>query len=186
MSGASAPPRLFRHARENAAARFQMPRAEFRSARTRPASGQTSIEAKATLLSGHTRRSRTAAATPHADGQPSGAIRNRVSRSRPSLRRSGGRHDVENVVACGNDARRLTVERFNHRESASPTSLAEVGGPAGRLLSVFVVLCRAFDRRDPLLAALHPDLGFRREVERCLIKASEPDLDQRVAGVDRV
>ena len=38
----------------------------------RPASGQTSIEAKATLLSGHARRSRSAAATQRWTGQPYG------------------------------------------------------------------------------------------------------------------
>src|SRR3954454_5215916 len=66
------------------------------------------------------------------------------------------------------------------------TSTASATGGLTSSLAVFVVLCRAVDRRDPLLAALHPHLGFRRQVERRLIEASEPDLYQRVVGADRV
>jgi hypothetical protein len=52
----------------------------------RPASGQTSIEAKATLLSGHARRSRSAAATQRWSVSPRATSRMWVSRRRPSLR----------------------------------------------------------------------------------------------------
>ena len=72
----------------------------------RPASGQTSIEAKATLLSGHARRSRYGGGDTTLDSQPSGDIRNRVSRRRPSLRQLTGRHHhVENDIEFGNVTR---------------------------------------------------------------------------------
>ena len=49
----------------------------------RPTSGQTSIEPKATLLSGHARRSRSATATQRGKVRPTVDIRNRVSRRLP-------------------------------------------------------------------------------------------------------
>ena len=52
----------------------------------RPASGQTSLEAKATLLSGHARRSRSAAATQRWQVSPRATSGMWVSRRRPSLR----------------------------------------------------------------------------------------------------
>src|SRR5512133_39214 len=50
-------------------------------------------------------------------------------------------------------------------------------------LLVLVVLRCALDRRYPALAPLHPDLGFGLQLEGRLIQTSDPDLDERVAGV---
>jgi autotransporter translocation and assembly factor TamB len=48
------------------------------------------------------------------------------------------------------------------------------------------VLRCTFDRRYPALAPLHPELVFRLQLEGRLVEASDPDLDERVAGVGRV
>jgi hypothetical protein len=45
------------------------------------------------------------------------------------------------------------------------------------------VLRCAFDRRYPALAPLHPDLDFRLQLEGRLIQTSDPNLDERVAGI---
>jgi hypothetical protein len=50
-------------------------------------------------------------------------------------------------------------------------------------LLVLVVLRCALDRRYPALAPLHPDLGFGLQLEGRLIQTSDPNLDERVAGV---
>ena len=42
---------------------------------------------------------------------------------------------------------------------------------------VLVVLCSALDRRNPALPPLHPDLVFGPQLERCVIQASDPNLD---------
>ena len=42
--------------------------------------------------------------------------------------------------------------------------------PNENLVAVLVVLCGAFDHRDPWLTALHPDLGLGRQVERCFVE----------------
>src|SRR5690349_13547016 len=52
--------------------------------------------------------------------------------------------------------------------------------------TALVVLGRTGDRRDPALAALHPDLGPWRQPERCIVEASEPDLDDAVVQVGEV
>ena len=40
------------------------------------------------------------------------------------------------------------------------------------------------DRQKPALAPLHPDLGFRLQIEGRLIQTSEPNLDEHVTGTD--
>src|SRR2546422_7358745 len=50
-------------------------------------------------------------------------------------------------------------------------------------LLALVVLRGALDRRYPALAPLHPDLGFGLQLEGRLIQTSDPNLDERVAGV---
>ena len=59
-------------------------------------------------------------------------------------------------------------------------------GRRTRGLLFLVVLRCALDRWYPTLAPLHPDLGFGLQLERRLIQTSEPNLDERVAGVGRV
>ena len=60
---------------------------------------------------------------------------------------------------------------------------------ASRLLVLVVLHCAlvvlrcALDRRYPALAPLHPDLGFGLQLEGRLIQTSDPNLDERVAGV---
>ena len=51
------------------------------------------------------------------------------------------------------------------------------------LRCALVVLRCALDRRYPALAPLHPDLGFGLQLEGRLIQTSDPNLDERVAGV---
>jgi hypothetical protein len=51
------------------------------------------------------------------------------------------------------------------------------------LLALVVLRC-ALDRRYPALAPLHPDLVLGLQLEGRLIEASDPDLDERAAGVD--
>jgi hypothetical protein len=75
----------------------------------RPASGQTSLEAKATLLSGHAPRSRSAAATQRWPVSPRATSGMWVSRRRPSLRQ----------LSDAATRRRLTV---------SPGMTPEAGG----------------------------------------------------------
>src|SRR3989442_5656419 len=53
---------------------------------------------------------------------------------------------------------------------------------ANGLLALVVLRC-ALDRRYPALAPLHPDLGFGLQLEGRLIQTSDPNLDERVAGV---
>ena len=48
------------------------------------------------------------------------------------------------------------------------------------------MLGRPLDRREPALAPLHPDLGFRLQLEGRLVQSSEPNLDERVAWPDRI
>src|SRR5438874_10096550 len=55
-------------------------------------------------------------------------------------------------------------------------------GRAGGLLALVVLRC-ALDGRYPALAPLHPDLGFGLQLEGRLIQTSDPNLDERVAGV---
>src|SRR5919204_5957398 len=50
-------------------------------------------------------------------------------------------------------------------------------------LLVLVVLRCALDRRYPALAPLHPDLVIRLQLEGRIIQTSDPNLDERVAGV---
>jgi len=52
------------------------------------------------------------------------------------------------------------------------------------LVTIFVVLRCPLDRQEPTLPPLYPDLGFRLQFEGRLIQASEPNLDERVAGID--
>jgi hypothetical protein len=63
--------------------------------------------------------------------------------------------------------------------------------PAGRtdasaLGTIFVVLRCSLDRREPALAPLHPDLRLRLQFEGRLVQTSEPNLDERVTGTDRI
>jgi hypothetical protein len=51
-------------------------------------------------------------------------------------------------------------------------------------VTILIVLGRPLDRREPALAPLHPDLGFRLQFEGRLIQTSEPNLDERVVGAD--
>src|SRR5213592_3503155 len=51
-----------------------------------------------------------------------------------------------------------------------------------QLLALVVLRC-ALDRRYPALAPLHPDLVFGLQLEGRLIQTSDPNLDERVAGV---
>src|SRR6266481_4795111 len=53
---------------------------------------------------------------------------------------------------------------------------------ASGLLALVVLRC-ALDRRYPALAPLHPDLVFGLQLEGRLIQTSDPNLDERVAGV---
>ena len=63
---------------------------------------------------------------------------------------------------------------------------------AGGLLVLVVLRCAlvvlrcALDRRYPALAPLHPDLVIGLQLEGRLVQTSEPNLDERVAGVARV
>src|SRR5205814_3134894 len=50
------------------------------------------------------------------------------------------------------------------------------------LLALVVLRC-ALDRRYPALAPLHPDLVFGLQLEGRVIQTSDPNLDERVAGV---
>jgi hypothetical protein len=57
----------------------------------------------------------------------------------------------------------------------------------GRLLAaVLVVLCCAFDRRNPGFAAFHPDLSLRPQIGRCVVEGSDPNLYEAVAWVGGV
>jgi hypothetical protein len=61
------------------------------------------------------------------------------------------------------------------------------GNATGRrlqLVTILIVLGCPLDRREPALAPLHPDLGFRLQFEGRLIQTSEPNLDERVVGAD--
>src|SRR5204862_5936902 len=63
----------------------------------RPASGQTSLEAAAKLLSGHARRSREGGGDTTLESQPSGDVRESSQPPSPeSLPLTGRHHDVEN------------------------------------------------------------------------------------------
>ena len=53
-------------------------------------------------------------------------------------------------------------------------------------MATFPVLRCPLDRCEPALAPLHPDLGFRLQLEGRLVQAAEPNLDERVAGTDRI
>jgi hypothetical protein len=48
------------------------------------------------------------------------------------------------------------------------------------------VLRCTVDRRYPALATLHPDLVFGLQLEGRIIQTSDPNLDERAAGVARV
>ena len=63
-------------------------------------------------------------------------------------------------------------------------SAAEPRLDSQALVTIFVVLRCPVDRQEPALAPLDPDLGFRLQLEGCLIEGSEPDLDERVTGID--
>src|SRR5262245_24590857 len=52
-------------------------------------------------------------------------------------------------------------------------------------LLLLVVLRRAVDRRNPALAPFHEDLVLGLQLEGRLVETSEPNLDERVAGVGR-
>jgi hypothetical protein len=54
---------------------------------------------------------------------------------------------------------------------------------ASEQLLVLVVLRCALDRRYPTLPPLHPDLVFGFQLEGRLVETSDPDLDERVAGI---
>jgi hypothetical protein len=54
----------------------------------------------------------------------------------------------------------------------------------GALVTTFVVLRCPLDRQEPALAPHYPDLGFRLQFERRSIQASEPNLDERVTGIN--
>ena len=49
--------------------------------------------------------------------------------------------------------------------------------------TVLVVLGGAIDRRNPALATFHPDLCSWRQLERCIVEASNPDLDDAVLEI---
>jgi len=51
-------------------------------------------------------------------------------------------------------------------------------------VTILIVLGCPLDQREPTLAPLHPDLGFRLQFEGRLIQTSEPNLDERVVGAD--
>src|SRR5262245_2455926 len=71
-------------------------------------------------------------------------------------------------------------------ERRSDPGLPARGAPAlrtGRGRLALVVLRRAFDRRDPALAPLDPDLVHGLQLEGRLIETSEADLDVRAVGV---
>jgi hypothetical protein len=51
------------------------------------------------------------------------------------------------------------------------------------VLRALLVLRSALDRRYPALAPLHPDLVFGLQLEGRIIQTSDPNLDERVAGV---
>jgi len=51
------------------------------------------------------------------------------------------------------------------------------------LARIFLVLCCAFDRWNPGLAAFHPDLSLRLQVERCIVERADPNLYAAVAGI---
>jgi hypothetical protein len=53
-------------------------------------------------------------------------------------------------------------------------------------VTIFVVLRCPLDRQEPALTPLHPDLGFRLQLKGGLIQTSEPNLDERVIGTDRI
>jgi hypothetical protein len=55
-----------------------------------------------------------------------------------------------------------------------------------RLTRVVLVLCCAFDRRNPDLAASHPDLSLRLQVERRVVERADPNLYEAVAGICEV
>src|SRR6187399_1049877 len=54
------------------------------------------------------------------------------------------------------------------------------------LVTVLVVLGGAVDRRNPALATFHPDLCSWRQFERCIVEASDPDLDDAVLEVGEI
>jgi hypothetical protein len=64
------------------------------------------------------------------------------------------------------------LNRYRHGSAA----------PSNGLLVLVVLRC-ALERRYPALAPLHPDLGFRLQLEGRLIQTSDPNLDERVAAV---
>jgi len=53
-------------------------------------------------------------------------------------------------------------------------------------VTTLVVLCCSLDRLEPALATLHPDLGFRLQLEGRVVQGSEPNLDERLTGTDRI
>ena len=73
---------------------------------------------------------------------------------------------------------RPRAERRN-RMGDRPSAGSIKGERSGLL--VLVVLRCAFDRRDPALAPLHPDLVFGLQLEGRLIQTSDPNLDESVA-----
>lgn len=92
---------------------------------------RTSLEAAAKLLSGHARRSRSAAATQRSEVSPRGDIRNRVSRRRPSL---SSRSDAATAT-------RMTVSsRMSPRRSSVVEARSPFSGPRASLLSVLAEL----------------------------------------------
>ena|SRR2546423_2728577 len=68
---------------------------------------------------------------------------------------------------------------FEKEQSELATALRR---RASGLLALVVLRC-ALDRRYPALAPLYPDLGFGLQLEGRLIQTSDPNLDERVAGV---
>jgi hypothetical protein len=66
--------------------------------RGRPASGQTSLEAAARLLSGHARRSREGGGDATLASQPQATFGNRVSRRQPESLAHAGRHHPETMT----------------------------------------------------------------------------------------
>jgi hypothetical protein len=88
------------------------------------------------------------------------------------------------------DALRRGVARLGQCSGMSPeidTATAPRRRASGLLALVvlrsLVVLRCALDRRYPALAPLHPDLVFGYQLEGRLIQTSDPNLDERVAGV---
>jgi hypothetical protein len=52
-------------------------------------------------------------------------------------------------------------------------------------MTVLVALSCTFDRRDPRLTTLHPDLRFWLKAERSVIERSDPNFDQALTWLGR-